>query len=171
MTNTETAKNPERWRPSLSPDHTHDVDIAQHFLADHAADVIVAFDHNGMDPPVVIYTMTPGGALSPGDYYLWPLLHRTYERIDRELRTSNELTFRYDRRSVRRWARRLPQLSTLIRIRKATVQALCRWDLNRSRPEGLTVIDTGRSLTGLTIEEALDRLEPASRRADDADSD
>ena len=29
MTDTETAKNPERWRPSLSADHTRDVDVVE----------------------------------------------------------------------------------------------------------------------------------------------
>ena len=57
-------------RPALGTDNIYDVDAAQHFLADHVASIIVAFDHDAMDPAVNIYTATSEGALSPGDYYL-----------------------------------------------------------------------------------------------------
>ena len=35
--------------------NSHDLDTAQHFLADHAAELIVAFDHHAVDPEVLIY--------------------------------------------------------------------------------------------------------------------
>ena len=86
MTGTSLTTSGRGGRPHLFAGHTNDVDAAQHFLADHAERVIVAFDHNATDPGVFIYTETPDGVLSPGDYYLWPLLHETSERIKRELR-------------------------------------------------------------------------------------
>ena len=74
-----------RGRPLIGLENTHDIDSAQHFLADHAAELIVAFDHHAMDPDVFIYVETPEGTLSAGDFYLWPLLHQTSKRIDAEL--------------------------------------------------------------------------------------
>ena len=72
-------------RPPIDESHTYDVHTAQHFLADHTDSVIVAFDYDAMNPEVTIYTETPEGTLSPGDYYLWPLLRRTADRIRKEL--------------------------------------------------------------------------------------
>ena len=133
------------------------MDAAQRFLADHAASIIVAFDHDAMDPAVNIYTATPGGALSPGDYCPWPLLHRTSERLRREIgeigRRAPGYSRRMDVRRLTKWQRRLPLLTTLIRIRRATIHALCRWDLTGSRPESLTVLNTRRDLTGLTMDQ------------------
>ncbi|MCY3545146.1 MAG: hypothetical protein OXH22_14080 [Chloroflexi bacterium] len=57
-------------RPALHEQYTHDVDTAQHFLADHAAELIVAFDHHATNPEVFIYVATPDGTLSAGDYFL-----------------------------------------------------------------------------------------------------
>ena len=95
----------------------------------------VAFDHDATDPKVLIYTATPEGILSPGR--LLPLAAFALDvsqRIRRELRDldaspPDRTSVYYDRRRVNKWARRLPLLTTLIRIRKATVQALCEWDL------------------------------------------
>ncbi len=144
-------------RPPLMAGHTYDVDAAQHLLADHADRVIVAFDHDATDPRVFIYTQTPDGVLSPGDYYLWPLLHESSERIKREIgelaSSEGRSVGYYDHRRLHKWCRRLPLLTTLIRIRKATVQALCEWELTNSRPDALTVINTDRDLTGLTAKQ------------------
>ena len=52
----------------------------------------------------------------------------------------------------------MTQLHNLIRIRKATIQALCTWDLQGSRPRELAVLDTSRGLTGLPREEALESV-------------
>ena len=145
-------------RPALSTGQTRDVDTAQHFLADHADSIIVTFDHNAMDPKVTIYTATPEGVLSPGDYYLWSLLHQTSERLRREIDEragpENRHIGYMDLRRLRKWQRRIPMLTTLIRIRKSAIQALCAWDLTNSRPVSLTVIDTSQDLTGLTVDEA-----------------
>lgn len=147
-------------RPALNEQYTHDVDTAQHFLADHAAELIVAFDHHATDPEVCIYVATPDGSLSAGDYYLWPLLHRTAQRIYAELdesrREQERLRWRYHRRRTNKWVRRMTMLQTLIRIRKSTVHALCAWDLQGKRPEDLVVLDTDRKLNGLTRQEALE---------------
>ena len=150
-------------RPVISLQNRHDLDTAQHFLADHAAELIVAFDHHTIDPNVLIYVATPDGALSAGDYYLWPLLHRTAKRIRSELaekRRKNEGTWRWDhyRGSMRKWANRMPRLHTLIRIRKSAVHALCEWDLQDERPKELVVLNTDRNLTGMTRQEALDQV-------------
>ena len=158
MTVTNSATSGRGGRPPLLANHTYDVDAAKHFLADHAGSVIVAFDHDARNPEVFIYTTTPEGVLSPGDYYLWPLLHQTAQRIEREIReweaTDQLSTFLYsDRRRLNKWSRRLPLLTTLIRIRKATVQALCDWDLTDSRPDTLKVVNTNRDLTGMTPEQ------------------
>ena len=59
-----------------------------------------------------------------------------------------------DLRRLRKWQRRIPMLTTLIRIRKSAIQALCALDLTNSRPVSLTVIDTSQDLTGLTVDEA-----------------
>ena len=146
-----------KGRPALDAAHTYDVDTAQHFLADHAADIVVAFDHDATDPLVKIYTTTPEGVLSPGDYYLWPLLHRTSERLSREIdehqRSHGNYYYRMDVKRLRKWQRRMPQLTTLIRIRKACVQALCSWDLGSGRPDGLTVVNTARDLTGVSMDD------------------
>jgi hypothetical protein len=56
-------------RPAVNLQNSHDLDTAQHFLADHADKLIVAFDHHAVDPEVFIYVVTPDGALSAGDYY------------------------------------------------------------------------------------------------------
>ena len=153
MTGTSLATSGRGGRPPLMAGHTYDVDAAQHLLADHADRVIVAFDYDATDPRVFIYTQTPDGVLSPGDYYLWPLLNETSERIKREIElaiSEGGSVGYYDHRRLRKWCRRLPLLTTLIRIRKATVQALCEWELTNSRPDALTVINTDRDLTGLT---------------------
>jgi hypothetical protein len=50
----------------------------------------------------------------------------------------------------------MPQLHTLIRIRKSTVQALCAWDLQDMRPRELTVLDTRHNLTEKTRQEAIE---------------
>ena len=146
-----------KGRPALDARHTYDVDTAQHFLADHAAGIVVAFDPDATDPLVKIYTTTPKGVLSPSDYYLWPLLHRTSERLSREIedhqRSPSRPFYSMDLRRLRKWQRRMPQLTTLIRIRKACVQALCSWDLANGRPDGLTVVDTNRDLTGVRIDD------------------
>ncbi len=149
-------------RPALREQYTHDVDTAQHFLADHAIELIVAFDHHATNPEVFIYVATPGGTLSAGDYYLWPLLHRTAQRIYAELaerrREQERWQRRYYRRRTNKWVRRMAMLQTLIRIRKSTVHALCVWDLQDKRPEALVVLDTERNLTGLTRQEALETV-------------
>ena len=146
-------------RPVIRDQYTHDVDTAQHFLADHAAELIVAFDHHAASPEVFIYVATPGGTLSAGDYFLWPLLHQTAERINTELdemRGEQEAwRWRYYRRRNMKWVRRMTLLQTLIRIRKSTVHALCAWDLQDMRPEDLVVLDTRQDLGGLTRQEAL----------------
>ena len=54
--------------------------------------------------------------------------------------------------------KRMPQLYTLIRIRKSTVHALCAWDLQNRRPKDLAVLNTDRNLTGLTRQAALDTV-------------
>ena len=146
-------------RPFISLKNTHDIDTAQHFLADHAAELIVAFDHHAMDPDVSIYVATPEGKLSAGDFYLWPLLHQTARRIDAELaekRRKGEGSWRwhYYRRGLDKWSKRMPRLHTLIRIRKSTVHALCDWDLQGRRPKDLVVLDAGRTLAGLTRKQA-----------------
>ena len=160
MNDSTSSASGQNARPALGIDNIYDVDAAQHFLADHAASIIVAFDHDAMAPAVTIYTATPEGALSPGDYYLWPLLHRTSERLRQEIgeigRSTPGYSWRMDARRLTRWQRRLPLLTTLIRIRKATIHALCRWDLTGSRPESLTVLNTRRDLTGLTMDQVSD---------------
>ena len=118
-------------RPLISLQNSYDLDAAQHFLADHAAEVIVAFDHHAVNPEVFIYVVTSGGTLSAGDYY---------------------------RGSLTKWVRRMPQLHNLIRIRKSTIQALCTWDLQGRRPKDLVVLNTARNLTGLTRQEALEMV-------------
>ncbi len=147
-------------RPTLTEHNTHDLDTAQHFLADHATELIVAFDHHAVNPEVFIYVATSDGTLSAGDYYLWPLLHQTAERINAEIvemrRKENErLSWRYYGARLTKWVRRMTLLQTLIRIRKSTVHALCAWDLQDKRPEDLVVLRTERDLTGLTRQEAL----------------
>ncbi|MYA61110.1 MAG: hypothetical protein F4X94_00815 [Dehalococcoidia bacterium] len=154
----------DQGRPVISLQNSHDVDTAQHFLSDHAAELIVSFDHHARDPEVYIYIETPDGRLSAGDYYLWPLLHRTAKRIvakvEERRRQQDRGSWRWDyhRRSIRKWANRMPLLHTLIRIRKSTVHALCAWDLQGKRPKALVVLNTDRNLTGLTREEALDMV-------------
>ena len=148
-------------RPLISLKNTHDIDTAQHFLADHAGELIVAFGHHAMDPEVFIYVVTPEGKLSAGDFYLWPLLHQTSKRIDAELaemRRKDQGSWRwhYYQRGLGKWAKRMPRLHTLIRIRKSTVHALCDWDLKDRRPKDLVVLDTDRKLAGLTRHQALE---------------
>ena len=154
-------------RPALHEQYTHDVDTAQHFLADHADELVVAFDHHATNPEVFIYVATPDGSLSAGDYYLWPLLHRTAQRIYAELyerrREQDRWQRRYYRRRTNKWVRRMTMLQTLIRIRKSTVHALCAWDLQDSRPEALAVLNTERNLTGLTRQEALQMVNTPER--------
>ena len=72
-------------RPPIGLRNSYDLDAAQHFLADHAEEPIVAFDHHAVDPEVFIYVATPDGTLSAGYYYLCPLLHQTATRIDAEV--------------------------------------------------------------------------------------
>ena len=153
----------QQGRPPIALQYSYDLDAAQHFLADHASDLIVAFDHHAANPEVSIYVATPDGTLSAGDYYLWPLLHHTSTRINAaiaEMRRNSEGSWRWDyyRRGLRKWAKRMPQLHNLIRIRKAAIQALCTWDLQDSRPRELVVLNTGRDLTGLSREEALESV-------------
>ena len=155
----------QQGRPPIGLPYSYDVDAAQHFLGDHAADVIVAFDHHAVNPEVSIYVETPDGTLSAGDYYLWPLLHETATRIQAEIaeiRRNSEGRLRWDyyRVSLRKWANRMPQLHNLIRIRKATIQALCTWDLQDVRPKALVVLNTDRNLTGLSRSEALETVKP-----------
>ena len=149
-------------RPRLHEQNTYDVDTAQHFLADHASELIVAFDHHATNPEVFIYVATPDDTLSTGDYFLWPLLHQTAERINAELteqRRSDERWYSsYNHRRRIKWVRRMTLLQTLIRIRKSTVHALCAWDLRDERPESLVVLNTRNDLAGLTRQEALDIL-------------
>jgi hypothetical protein len=150
-------------RPLISLQNSYDLDAAQHFLADHAAEVIVAFDHHAVNPEVFIYVATPDGVLSAGDYYLWPLLHQTATRIKAELaelkrKDEGRWRWNYYRRSLEKWANRMPQLHNLIRIRKATIQALCTWDIQRRRPKELVVLNTDRNLTGLRRQEALEMV-------------
>ena len=83
--------------------YIYDLDAAQHFLADHAADLIVTFNHHAHD-----------------------------------------------------WVKRMPQLHNLIRIRGATIQALCTWDLDGRRPPDLVVLNSARDLTGMTRQEVLE---------------
>ena len=160
MIGTSLAASGRGGRPPLMAGHTYDVDAAQHLLADHAESLIVAFDQDATDPGVFIYTETPDGVVSPGDYYLWPLLHETSERIKREIRelaeSEEQSAAYYDRHRLHKWCRRLQLLTTLIRIRKATVQALCEWELTNSRPDALTVTNTNRDLTGLTATQAVE---------------
>ena len=148
-------------RPSIGLENTHDIDTAQHFLADHAAELIVALDHHAMDPDVFIYVETPEGTLSAGDFYLWPLLHQTSKRIDAELaemrrKDQGSWRWRHYQRGLGKWSKRMPRLHTLIRIRKSTVHALCDWDLQGRRPKDLVVLDTSRNLAGLTRKQALE---------------
>ena len=148
-------------RPPIGLKYSYDLDAAQHFLADHAEELIVAFDHHAADPEVFIYVATTDGTLSAGDYYLWPLLHQTATRIDAELsemRRNDEGSWRWHhyRGSLSKWVKRMPQLHNLIRIRKSTIQALCTWDLHDRRPRELVVLNTDRILTGLTRQEALE---------------
>ena len=150
----------QQSRPLIGLDYSYDLDAAQHFLADHAYELIVAFDHHALDPAVFIYLATPDGTLSAGDYHLWPLLHRTSTRINAELaemRRNNEGRWRWDywRTGLKKWAKRMPLLHNLIRIRKSTIHALRTWDLKDRRPKGLVVLNTDRDLTGLTRQEAL----------------
>ena len=110
-----------------------------------------------------IYVATPDGTLSAGEYYLWPLLHQTATRIDAEvseMRLKNEGRWRWDyyRGSMRKWLKRMPQLHNLIRIRKATIQALCTWDLDGRRPKDLVVLNTDRNLTGIMRQDALEMV-------------
>ena len=150
-------------RPLISLQNSYDLDAAQHFLADHAEELIVTFDHHAVNPEVFIYVATPDGALSAGDYYLWPLLHQTATRIDAEvseMRRNREGPWHwgYYRGSLRKWVKRMPQLHNLIRIRKSTIHALCTWDLQGRRPKELVVLNTDRNLTGLTRREALEMV-------------
>ena len=150
-------------RPPICLQNSYDLDAAQHFLADHAEELIVAFEHHAVDPQVFIYAATPDGTLSAGDYYLWPLLHQTATRIDAEvseMRRNDEGRWRwhYYRRSLRKWVKRMPQPHNLIRIRKSTIHALCTWDLHDRRPRELVVLNTDRSLTGMTRQEALEMV-------------
>ena len=154
-----------RGRPPIGLEYSYDLDAAQHFLADHAAEVIVAFDHHAANPEVLIYVATPDGTLSSGDYYLWPLLHQTATRIDAEvseMRLKGEGRWRWDyySKSVRKWVKRMPQLHNLIRIRNSAIHALCSWDLQGRRPEDLVVLNTDRNLTGLTRQDALEMVSP-----------
>ena len=147
-------------RPVINLQNSHDLDTAQHFLADHASELIVAFDHHAVDPGVFIYAVTPDGVLSAGDYYLWPLLHQTAKRIGAELddirrKADSHWSWKHYRVSMRKWVKRMPQLYTLIRIRKSTVHAICAWDLQGSRPNDLVVLNTDLNLTGLTRQAAL----------------
>ena len=163
---TESRVYDRQGRPKISLQNSHDLDTAQHFLADHAAELVVVFDHHAADPDVFIYVETPGGALSAGDYYLWPLLHQTVKRIGAEMdemRRQGGRAWRWDyrRRSLTKWARRLPMLQTLIRIRKSTVHALCEWDLQGMRPRDLVVLNTDRNLSGMTRQEALELVTAA----------
>ena len=140
--------------------YIYDLDAAQHFIADHAADLLVVFDHNAANPEVSLYVESPDGLLSAGDYYLWPLLHRTATRIDAgltEMRRNNVGIWRWDyyRNGLRKWAKRMPRLHNLIRIRKSTIEALCTWDLDDRRPSELLVLNTDRDLTGMTREDAI----------------
>ena len=88
------------------------------------------------------------------------LLHQTSERLRQEIDESRRrapgYSWRMDARRLTKWQRRLPLLTTLIRIRRATIHALCRWDLTGSRPESLTVLNTRRDLTGLTMDQVSD---------------
>ena len=78
-------KYDHQGRPPIGLQNSYDLDTAQHFLADHAEELIVAFDHHTVNPEVFIYVATPDGTLSAGEYYLWPLLHQTATRIDAEV--------------------------------------------------------------------------------------
>ena len=154
----------DRGRPPIGLQYRYDVDSAQHFLADHAEELIVAFDHDAVDPEVFIYVATPDRILSAGDYYLWPLLHQTATRIDAEvseMRRSGEVRWRwgYARNTLGKWVKRMPLLHNLIRIRKSTILALCSWDLQDRRPKELVVLNTDRNLTGMTRQEALETVD------------
>ena len=59
-------------RPGLRRQNTHDLDSAQHFLADHAAELIVAFDHHATDPEVFIYVETPTVRFLPSTTFSGP---------------------------------------------------------------------------------------------------
>ena len=123
----------------------------------------MAFDHHARDPEVFIYVETPDGTLSAGDYYLWPFLHQTATRIRAEIsegrRNSREpWRWNYYRGGLGKWARRMPQLHNLIRIRKSTIHALCAWDLQDRRPKELVLLDTDRNLTGWTRQDALEMV-------------
>ena len=103
----------------------------------------------------------PGGRLSAGDFYLWPLLHQTSKRVEAELaemrrKDKGPWRWHYYGRSLGKWSKRMPRLHTLIRIRKSTVHALCDWDLQGRRPTDLVVLDTDRNLGGLTRQQALE---------------
>ena len=153
------------WRTDGPVNCFHDVDAAQRFLADHAASSIVALDPDAMGPAVNIHTATPGGTLSPGDCCPWPLLHRTSERLRREIGEIDRSTPGYSRRmDARRLTRqrRRPLLTTLIRIRRATIHARRRWDLTGSRPESLTVLNTSRDPTGRTMDQVSDVPPPGT---------
>ena len=154
------------WRADGPVNCFHDVDAAQRFLADHAASSIVALDPDAMGPAVNIHTATPGGALSPGDCCPWPPLHRTSERLRREIgeidRRAPGYSRRMDARRLNWQQRRLPLLTTLIRIRRAAIHARRRWDLTGSRPESLTVLNTSRDPTGLTMDQVSDVPPPGT---------
>lgn len=154
----------QQGRPTIGLDYSYDLDAAQHFLADHVDQLIVAFDHHAPNPEVLIYVETSDGTLSAGDYYLWPLLHQTSTRINAELaemRRNNEGRWRWNcrRGGLKKWAKRMPLLHNLIRIRKSTIHALCSWDLQDSRPKALVVLNTDRNLTGLTRQEVLEMVD------------
>ena len=155
-------------RPFLSPENIYNLDAAQHFLADHAAELLVTFDHHAVNPDVFIYVATPDGTLSAGDYYLWPLLHQTAMRIDSEVSgilSNKEERWRWDyyRGNIANWAKDVLQFHNPIRIRKSTIQALCTWDLQGKRPKDLVVLNTDRNLTGLTRQEALEMVNADQR--------
>ena len=158
----------DRGRPTLRREYSYDVDAARHFLADHAQDPLVALDHHARNPDVFIYIETPDGTLSAGDYHLWPALHQTSARIDAELdemrRDTDGWRWNYWRSGLRKWAKRMPQLHNLNRIRKSTIHALRAWDLQDRRSRDLVVLNTDRDLTGLNREEVLEMVEES--RAD-----
>ena len=158
----------ELGRPRIGREYSYDLAVAQHFLADHAANLIVALDHHATNPEVLVYTETPEGTLSPGDYYIWPLYHRTAKRIQGELarmRPAGEGAWHegYFQRTRSDWALRLSTPQSLTRIRTAAIHALFAWDLQDSRPEALTVLNTERNLTGLTRQEALETVSTPER--------
>lgn len=98
-----------KGRPLIGLKNTHDIDTAQHFLADHAVELIVAFDHHAMDPDVFIYVETLEGKLSSGDFYLWPLLHKTSKCIEAELaemrrKDQGSWSWHYYERGLGKWS-------------------------------------------------------------------